>query len=70
MKQLNTRASRIVIEPTEDGMFIAYFAKRMTCYAYGESEEAATDNLLNHYDFNPENWSDVDEYAYLAGAMG
>lgn len=65
----NRTSGSVVIEPTEDGLFLAYFSKRMTCYAYGETEEEATDNLLDRYDFMPDEWSDFDEYSYLAGAI-
>ncbi len=60
----------VVVEPTDDGLFIAYFSRRMVCYALGETEDEARENLLDRYDFNPENWSDLDEYSYLAGAIG
>ena len=63
------RRNAVIVEPTDDGLFIAYFADRMTCYALGESENEATDNLLDRYDFNAESWADYDEYSYLAGAI-
>ncbi len=63
------RRNTVIVEPTEDGLFMAYFADRMTCYALGESEREATDNLLDRFDFNAEAWSDYDEYSYLAGAI-
>lgn len=59
----------VIVEPTEDGLFIAYFTHRMSCYAYGETEGEATENLLDRFDFKPENWSDYDEYCFLAGAI-
>ncbi|MDO4929547.1 MAG: hypothetical protein Q4E59_00275 [Bacteroidales bacterium] len=61
--------NNVVTEPTEDGLFIAYFSKRMMCYAYGETAVEAESNLLERYDFNPDNWSDFDEYCYLSGAI-
>lgn len=61
--------NNVVIEPTEDGMFIAYFSKRMMCYAFGETAAEAEDNLLERYDFNPDDWSDFDEYCYLSGTF-
>lgn len=60
----------IVTEPTEDGLFLAYFANRATCYAYGETESEAREQLLDRYDFSSEGWADFDEYTYLACALG
>lgn len=59
----------ICVEPTADGLFMAYFSRRVSCYALGETEGEARENLLDRFDFNPEDWSDYDEYCFLAGSI-
>lgn len=66
---METENNNVIVKPTDDGLFIAYFAKRMMCYALGETEEEAEENLLDRFDFREEYWSDFDEYNYLAGAI-
>lgn len=69
-KMLQQTQGHIVTEPTEDGLFLAYFSHRATCYAYGETESEAREQLLDRFDFSPEGWADFDEYTYLACALG
>ena len=44
---LQQTQGHIVTEPTEDGLFLAYFSHRATCYAYGETENEAREQLLD-----------------------
>lgn len=59
----------VVVEPTDDGLFIAYALNRLSCYAYGETADEAAENLLDCIDFRAEQWADPDEYCYLTGII-
>lgn len=60
---------QIVVETTEDGLFMAYILGHSMGYALGETEEEARENLLDRFDLSYESWADPDEYSYLASAM-
>lgn len=62
--------SNVIVELTDDGLFMAYVNGRTSSYALGETEDEARDNLLERYDLEPDNWSDADEYSYLYAALG
>ncbi len=55
----NSNASQIVIETTDDGLFLAYRVGFASSYALGETEEEARDNLLSRFDLFDEEWEDM-----------
>lgn len=59
----------VTVEQTEDGMFLAYYVNDTACYAYGETEDEAAENLREHYDFGTLNWGDTDEYGSTMNAF-
>lgn len=68
-KMRNESTDQIVIETTDDGLFMAYILGHAMSYALGETEEEARENLLDRFDLSYESWADPDEYSYLASAM-
>ncbi len=63
-------APSVVVEQTEDGLFMAYLLGRSQGYALGETADEARDNLLDRYDLSAYDWADPDEAAYLGGGIG
>lgn len=61
--------TQIIVEATDDGLFMAYYSGRSASYALGETEEEARANFLERYDMEPESWSDSDEYTILYAAL-
>ncbi len=59
----------VIVEETSDGMFLAYYVNDKACYAYGETEEEATEILHERYDFGDLNWGDTDEFGSCMGAF-
>lgn len=64
-------ASEVMVELTEDGLFMAYVPGYATSYALGETAEEARENLLDRYEFSAADyWADPDEACYLRCALG
>lgn len=68
-KMGNEIDASIIVEATDDGLFMAYYSGRAGSYALGETEEEARSNFLERYEFEPESWADSDEYTILHAAL-
>lgn len=62
-------SEQVIIEMTDDGLFMASLIGHASSYALGETEDEARENLLDRFRFDRECCADSDEYSYLYSAF-
>lgn len=54
----------VAVEPTDDGLFLAYLPGRAVAGAVGDTPEEARENLLAGYELAPDVWADFGEAVF------